>query len=366
MSDFLDYGGPGGLNVKANGFGAKGDGVTDDTAAIQAALNAVASSGGQVYLPAGKYVISNTLTLPPINSNLRGGMLAGAGHNATQLYLKNSSAKDMILVNGQFWTIRDLNLDGNYPSNASGHGIIVNFTKTILQNLYIANTKQDGIRIIAAAQAAHATFLNNIYVFSCQGNGINTSTGAYDLKATNIWIGSSGAAGLLINSTEQHWNNLHSWGNAAEGVKITAGDHCRFTNCYFETNASHGLSVNNAKDTIVGGSHIWANAGHGIYLFNAPGAVISGCVITDNSNAVFNQDGIYGEGTSVDVSVTGCFFGIRNDGGVTSHQKYAIETIASCDRWTIIGNNMRAVNHATGAKSLNGAANLSGATLNQE
>jgi hypothetical protein len=46
-------------NVKA--FGVKGDGTTDDTAALQAALNA--GAGGAVYFPNGTYIISGTLLI---------------------------------------------------------------------------------------------------------------------------------------------------------------------------------------------------------------------------------------------------------------------------------------------------------------
>jgi hypothetical protein len=48
-------------NVKM--FGAVGDGITDDTAEIQAALTYVASVGGTVYFPAGVYKISDNLIL---------------------------------------------------------------------------------------------------------------------------------------------------------------------------------------------------------------------------------------------------------------------------------------------------------------
>ncbi len=59
------------LNVKT-GYGAMGDGTCDDTAAIQAALDA-AAGGGTVYLAAGTYTITAPLT---INSNT---LLTGAG-----------------------------------------------------------------------------------------------------------------------------------------------------------------------------------------------------------------------------------------------------------------------------------------------
>jgi len=62
----------GGMNVKW--FGAKGDGATDDTVAIQAAINALSSYSqpsvtgsyygisDHLYIPYGRYVISSSLT----------------------------------------------------------------------------------------------------------------------------------------------------------------------------------------------------------------------------------------------------------------------------------------------------------------
>jgi glucan 1,3-beta-glucosidase len=50
------------VSVKANG--ARGDGVTDDSDAIQAVINANVN-GKVVYIPAGSYVIGKTVTVPP-------------------------------------------------------------------------------------------------------------------------------------------------------------------------------------------------------------------------------------------------------------------------------------------------------------
>jgi len=51
--------------VSVRDFGAVGDGVTDDTAAIQAAIDAVdLTGGGAVYVPNGIYIISNSFNVP--------------------------------------------------------------------------------------------------------------------------------------------------------------------------------------------------------------------------------------------------------------------------------------------------------------
>src|SRR5216684_557900 len=63
-----------GLLVSVKGFGAKGDGVADDTAAIQAALNTAQT----VVVPKGTYKISSTLAWP-VASNGTTQLLCDAG-----------------------------------------------------------------------------------------------------------------------------------------------------------------------------------------------------------------------------------------------------------------------------------------------
>ena len=83
------------LDVKV-AFGAKGDGIHDDTSAIQNALAAARTgkAGAVVYFPAGNYLVSGTLPLIGANYSVE-----GSGHQ-TILSWKGSE-------NGVVWSIQD-------------------------------------------------------------------------------------------------------------------------------------------------------------------------------------------------------------------------------------------------------------------
>ncbi len=55
---------PPGSFVSVKDFGAKGDGVTDDTSALQGAINSATSEGKSVYFPAGEYIVTHKILLP--------------------------------------------------------------------------------------------------------------------------------------------------------------------------------------------------------------------------------------------------------------------------------------------------------------
>jgi polygalacturonase len=44
--------------ISVTDYGARGDGANDDTAAVQAAINAAAAMGGSCLIPAGTYLLS--------------------------------------------------------------------------------------------------------------------------------------------------------------------------------------------------------------------------------------------------------------------------------------------------------------------
>ncbi|MBD2861561.1 glycosyl hydrolase family 28-related protein [Paenibacillus oceani] len=109
--------------VNAKCFGAKGDGATDDTDAIQAAIDSVAAAhGGEVYIPGGTYLISDTLIIPSYV------YVIGAGRGATRIVMAAGANKDVFRSAGfdsltgtanlpaapKYCGIKHLTIDGNY------------------------------------------------------------------------------------------------------------------------------------------------------------------------------------------------------------------------------------------------------------
>lgn len=86
-------------DVQAPTYGAVGDGNADDTTAIQAALDDAASHGGEVFLPPGSYLVTDTLTM----GDAAGGPVALRGAGRASVLLVSGAldaAKDVIHVVG--------------------------------------------------------------------------------------------------------------------------------------------------------------------------------------------------------------------------------------------------------------------------
>ncbi len=88
------------MDVRA--FDAKGDGVQDDTVAIQAAINHAAANGGVVYLPAGKY-LCGPLTVGGVaivGSGVQQDPSGGVPNRGTQFRIVDNSAPFMTIKGG--------------------------------------------------------------------------------------------------------------------------------------------------------------------------------------------------------------------------------------------------------------------------
>lgn len=101
------------FNVKAAPYNAVGDGATDDTASIQAAIDACAAAGGgTVYVPEGVYLLTSTLVIGFSDVKLIGAGIGdfhytGTSPQTTSRFVWNSatSAGEMVqfLPDGDQW-----------------------------------------------------------------------------------------------------------------------------------------------------------------------------------------------------------------------------------------------------------------------
>lgn len=114
--------------VDVRDYGATGDGVTDDTTAVQAAIDAAEAAGGAVvYFPAGDYLCNISLDEDGNATAWAQPMLQGAGPNATQL--KSAVAGTAVITMtgaasmAWTWTIRDLTIWGTKDSTCDSNGL---------------------------------------------------------------------------------------------------------------------------------------------------------------------------------------------------------------------------------------------------
>lgn len=151
------------VNVRA--FGAKGDGVTNDTAAIQNALN---SGSGAVFVPSGTYQI-DTITVPG-NVNLFGD------GSLSILRARSSGAEVMVRLNATLASVSNLHFlqDNNYAVTAVD---IVGSFFCRVESCYFANVPY-GVRI---ASAQSVRIIDNDIIGSTYGVFI-------DNDGRNSWI----------------------------------------------------------------------------------------------------------------------------------------------------------------------------------
>jgi|GEM_PF-2904803 len=190
-------------------FGAIGDNSTNNTTAIQAAINAaLAAGGGVVYFPPGTY-LTNTLTM------VRNVTLMGAGQKATFIKLRNGQNTNLIetqdantlLSTGLTpagarsagagnWMIRDLTLDGNRANNTTGHVLAFWGYRVRLQDVTIREAAEYGIDsgwadfwdtgVEPVFPSMESSFFN-VLIDTCGKHGWR-SAGPHDFSSYNVII----------------------------------------------------------------------------------------------------------------------------------------------------------------------------------
>lgn len=109
--------------VSVKDFGAKGDGVTDDTAAIMAGSAASVAAGGWLWFPRGTYIQGSVLAFTSAHNNLK---WMGCGDNGAVLK-KHFNGTGMTVTGCSGFEIHDMHYYGD-QANWTGKGIVFSGT----------------------------------------------------------------------------------------------------------------------------------------------------------------------------------------------------------------------------------------------
>ena len=200
-------------------YGAKGDGTTDDRAAIMAALKAAAAAGGGVvYFPPGTYVAAPapgqtfSLDLPCNNCTLLGvrgksWLMHPAGMPKRQIALLRIDDKSNV-------TIRDLGFDGNWGNKVGGTDSAA--------GIHHASQADPKNQLLMLRGAQHVT-IEHADFRQAYGDCIWMGFSSHD---ANAWTRD---VKIIDTTCDMAARDGIAIGQATDGVLV---DHCKLTNIF--------------------------------------------------------------------------------------------------------------------------------------
>ena len=226
-------------------FGAVGDGSTDDTAAIQAALNA----NKHVIVPIGTYLISSTVTVPSqTRLEFQGGLGNTSGVYPPAYFIKKSTMTTAGITISSNGVITGGGLVCQNGNTGDGVAIIGNNCK--LENFLVHAAGGVGVRVgTVSGNNCNSTELNHV---TSQYNG---SHGIYIHDGTAA-SGANANAGTLLQCFAQN--------NGGDGIRIGHAFWVSVINCLSEVNTGWGLYLSGVANntypecrwaTIIGGDY---------------------------------------------------------------------------------------------------------------
>lgn len=322
-------------------FGAVGDGTTDDTSSIAAAIAAChTGGGGMVYFPPGNY-----LTGPQtLGSNMQ---VIGAGIGTTVLTLKNGSNGNVLAgVVASNITVSQLTIDANADNQTSGGGIVFYKCKQIwLDRIQVIDSHTIGVSMSEVMDSR----VSNCHLKGTKVNAVlwfGSADPAYEAGNNEVvgCILEEGVLDGIIYNTNRGTitnnvirNNGLVVNNTASGLYINGKKGTIIANNLFEYNDGNGIDVINCTEIISEGNWCNDNNSAGIMYSNTTNSVINGNICKNNgkSPATHQDDGItiLGQSTRNVISNNRCF-----DDQAVKTQKYGIESRDSSNYLLITGN----------------------------
>jgi hypothetical protein len=326
-------------------YGAHGDGVTDDTQAVQAAINAAEGGKGTVFFPAGNYLISSTLL---ISNSVT---VQGTGYQ--------SAGSDFVDTDGATLAIAASSLHGcsciiQTNVTASIFSVSTNQTVQFLElELFYKNfaTPFSGATAIAISGANSDSLIRDLFIYGADRGISITDCAAWTVD--NVLIFNAQTYGVLVDGTAA---NSGGW---------------QILNSSFET----GTSSNYSHIALLGGGGGRITENKLNAAGNGTQSIMNGIAIAPAHYATggFQMDPVYIIGNSIEGEIIGIAFagapasdGISSSGIIMGNQIWAQTDVSSVagpvfptwiKGWTISGN---LLNSQGGPSSFN--INLDGAS----
>lgn len=246
---------PSGTVIDVRSKGARGDGRSDDTSAIQRAIDALPAAGGTVRVPEGNYMIDAARAV-----SLRSNMRLELAPQAQLTALPNTLKRYHVL---KVWRVENVQIVG---------GRIVGE-----RDQHRGDKGEWGYGI--NVQASRNVTLTGTHISDCWGDG--------------IWIGAFGRGASLDMSTDVTVQNVVCTNNRRQGLSLGPCKRVRILDSTFSD--THGtapqsgidlepMGQGDVSDVLIQGCTMTGNKGCGVEIHHSVSqVVIRQCTIRDNA-----------------------------------------------------------------------------------
>ncbi|AND69810.1 hypothetical protein ATSB10_23560 [Dyella thiooxydans] len=255
----------GAATINVRNAGALGDGVHNDTAAFQAAINALPSTGGTIVVPPGRYMIDATRSI-----SLRSHTRLKMDVAAQLVAFPNSQSRYYVV---KAWKLTDVEISG---------GQIVGDR---VRHVGTAGEWGMGLDILASSKV----YVHDLKVSDCWGDG--------------IYVGAIGSPGSAVPSSDVTLNRVSSSNNRRQGLSFGPVARAYVVNSTFlnsnGTAPQAGIDIEpstqgNSKDVRIEASTMTGNLGNGLELHDhVSGLVVKSSTIKRNNGFGILSVGAY-------------------------------------------------------------------------
>lgn len=225
------------ISVQDEEFGAVGDGIADDTAAIQAAIDYVDDlGGGRIYFPPGTYRTTATLTFGNDQE-----FIGSATQSSVISYTGASWAFQQVTPGTRIYNVRFTTLQVSVTAAAAGGLDLTDVSLAHLDGVAVFGGDFElgiGIRF-RATTSGHCVY-NTAHASRCLSIG------------TGFHIEGAASGG---GSNEHHLLDCRTT-NCRYGIQIIDGNHNVIQNCSIETGHSVGVLVSATTSALSDGNTI--------------------------------------------------------------------------------------------------------------